>query len=220
MGDIVIARPDTSELAHESHVLVEAARSLTVASPDDCHDAAAMMRGCKALEKRISDHCRPSIDMAHKLHKQLVSDEKTLLAVPQEAYRTVDSKVRAYRTAEEEQRRRAEAIVEAERRREAEEARLAEAAAAEEWGDDAEAERLLAAPVQVQPVVLPTAVPRMEGVSYVTTWKARVTDERQVPRDYLIVDMQKLGAMARASKGTLVIPGVEFYSEESPRTRA
>jgi hypothetical protein len=69
-------------------------------------------------------------------------------------------------------------------------------------------------PVVIVAPPVTKAPPKVSGVSTRLVWKARVTDLLLVPREYLVVDEAKLGAMARATKGTVSIPGVEFYSEE------
>lgn len=46
-------------------------------------------------------------------------------------------------------------------------------------------------------------------------WKYRVKDISLVPREYLIIDNIKVGQVTKATKGTLTIPGIEMYSEDS-----
>lgn len=44
-------------------------------------------------------------------------------------------------------------------------------------------------------------------------WKARVVDMKLLPDEFKIPDMQTLNAKAKSSKGTAVIPGVEFFND-------
>lgn len=69
-------------------------------------------------------------------------------------------------------------------------------------------------PVVIAAPVVTKEAPKVSGVSTREVWKFRVTDPAAVPREYLVIDEPKLGAMARATKGTVTVPGVEFYSEE------
>ena len=62
------------------------------------------------------------------------------------------------------------------------------------------------------PVV--AAAPALEGVAVRTYWKARVVDAALVPREFCIPDESLLDKIARESKGTKRIPGVEFYADE------
>jgi hypothetical protein len=59
------------------------------------------------------------------------------------------------------------------------------------------------------------ATPRVSGQSRVEVWKFRILDESLVPDAYKIVNEKLLGQIARTSRGTKRIPGVEFYVEDS-----
>jgi len=50
-------------------------------------------------------------------------------------------------------------------------------------------------------------------------WKARVVDFKALDDEYKLPDTQTLNAKARSSKGTAVIPGVEFYNDRSVTIR-
>jgi septal ring factor EnvC (AmiA/AmiB activator) len=127
----------------------------------------------------------------------------------------------AARRAEEEARRKAqEATNEADRikaQAEAEKARKqAETAAAAASVREEAAANLPPAPV----VTLAPVAEAVKGESKVTTWTYRIIDPALIPRDYLAIDEKKIGAVVRATKGTLQIPGIEIYSETSSRLRA
>ena len=53
-----------------------------------------------------------------------------------------------------------------------------------------------------------------------TRWKFRINDVGKIPHEYMIPDEQKIGAVIRATKGQVQIPGVEIYSEDSVSARA
>ena len=76
---------------------------------------------------------------------------------------------------------------------------------------------LAGAQLQLAFAAQPTSV--QAGVSTRITWSARVTDVAQIPREYLVPDMQALNALARATKGKSTIPGVEFVATESLAVR-
>ena len=70
--------------------------------------------------------------------------------------------------------------------------------------------------VSVPVVTIPTATfdrPRVAGVKTSVIWRHRVTDDRLLPREFLTVDERKLSQFARESKGSIPVPGVEFYPE-------
>ena len=59
-----------------------------------------------------------------------------------------------------------------------------------------------------------STVQTVSGISMRKAWKYRIIDETKVPREYLMIDESKLGAMARATKGTVKVDGVEFYADD------
>jgi DNA-binding PadR family transcriptional regulator len=116
--------------------------------------------------------------------------------------------------------------------RKAEEDRLiAAATAAEAAGDRQRAEDITAAaiamtqeakqeaaaiqaePVYIPPVILPKETPKVQGMSFRTIWKYRIDNESLIPRQYLIPDEKKIGAVIRANQGKISIPGVTPYEE-------
>lgn len=65
-------------------------------------------------------------------------------------------------------------------------------------------------------VVAPTFVaetPKVKGVSGRRVWKYRVKDANLVPREYLMLDDKKIGAVVRAMRKDTNIAGIEVYDE-------
>lgn len=62
-------------------------------------------------------------------------------------------------------------------------------------------------------IVVPA--PKIDGVVVRTIWKYRIIDETKIPREYLMPDEKKIGAVVRASGGSIKIDGIEIYSETS-----
>ncbi len=69
------------------------------------------------------------------------------------------------------------------------------------------------APRQVQVAAPPKVT--AAGTSFRTVWKFRVLDLAQVPREYMILNEQMVGALARSTKGAMAIPGIEIYEEKT-----
>lgn len=113
----------------------------------------------------------------------------------------------------EEDRQREIARKEEEKQRKILEEKAARAAAA---GKAAKAEALREKKEQVfvpAPIV-ESQTPKLDGTITKKVWKYRIVDVSAIPREYMIPDEKKIGAMVRASKGTLRVDGVEIYSEE------
>lgn len=63
-------------------------------------------------------------------------------------------------------------------------------------------------------------MPVVQGISTRTLWRARVIDAKLVPDEYKIVNDKMLQDIAKATKGKVAVPGVEFYSEQILAQRA
>ena len=199
----------------------ERAASLRIVDSETYTAASEMLRGIKSLRNRISEVFDKHVMAAHAAHKALVAEKASAEAPLTTAETTIKRMLVAY-TEEQEQKRREEERRLAEIARKAEEDRRMEEAAALEAEalatDDMEmlatAQEIVSAPVVAPVVVLPKATPTVKGISYRESWKFRVTNPALVPREYLAVDEQKIGAVVRAMKDTVKIPGVEIYSEK------
>ena len=64
----------------------------------------------------------------------------------------------------------------------------------------------------VRPIVV-SEVPKIAGISSRTNWKFMIENVDLIPRKYMTPDLLRIGELARATKGTLKIPGVKFYKE-------
>lgn len=156
---------------------------------------------------------------AHAAWKAAIALRDQCLRPLKEAYDWQRSQIGAYVARKERERLAEEARLRELERKRAEEEALAAAIAAEKAGDAKLAEAIIEAPVTTRPVVLPPTTPKLEGISQRTTWRARVVDEAAVPREYLMVDDKKLQSVARATRGSVAIAGVEFYPEHSAAFR-
>lgn len=63
-------------------------------------------------------------------------------------------------------------------------------------------------------------VPVVQGVSTRTLWRGRVVNVKLVPDEYKIVNDKMLQDFAKATKGKVQLPGVEFYPEQILAQRA
>ena len=112
-----------------------------------------------------------------------------------------EEEARLRKIAEDEQRRR-DALAQ----KQAEKARAR--------GNEERAQEILEnVPIIPTPVVLKEQ-PKVKGISTRKVWKFRIIDANQLPREYMIPNEKMLLAFAQATKGTIPVPGVEFYSEE------
>ena len=122
--------------------------------------------------------------------------EQAELAAKQARARSEESKLRLAREAEESRQRAAQE----------EQQRQAQA--------DAQQQQLAQQQAAVVATVVTVAAPvQQAGEQKRVIWKARVTSSAALPKDYMVPNEKMLDALAKASKGAMKIPGVEFYTE-------
>ena len=167
----------------------------------------------QAVRKQVVDFFSDPKKKAADAHRAICAAEKQMLM-------PVDTRINALKVSTQnwyaaEQRRIA--AEEERRRKEAEDmARLA--TEAEASGDtETAAEAVMEAALQEANV---TVMPKVAGTTMRAVWKAVVTDPTLVPREYLVVNQSALDALAKATKGTITIPGVRFEQSFVNATRA
>lgn len=236
--ELVVRRDVTLEqrFEEEGNLLLAQARALVVRDDASFRDAVAGGRRSREQERLIHELMDPICDAAHAAHKAATGRRALLLRYPSEARAIYDKAGSDYEQEQARVAREAEAAAQRERerleaearalaaaeqkrlQREAEDRALAAAVAAEQAGDTETAERILAAPVTA-PIVTPAPVftppppsiraPRVEGVSYSDHWgDFEVENDALIPRQYLCPDVKKIGAVIRANKGNIIIPGI------------
>ena len=222
-------------LKSEATGVLNAAMSITVMSQHDYEYAGNQRKEIKSVLKNINDYWDPKVNQAYQMHKTLVASKKEMTAPLDRADQIIDTKMGNYRREVERLRivaERERLRVEAEARKAAEEAQrlLDEASQKDELDDDDVAILQMAQAdlhnaellTDVAPVVPESA--KMQGITVVKTWKARITDESIVPVAIMgavirPVDLSALNKLAAFSGGKVICPGVEFYQEESTRVR-
>lgn len=211
----VVKPPDTAELQAEISVLLMDAQELMINSPGSYTDAGTFLRLIKTRRAKIADTFNEPINAAHRAHKAMLAAKQEHDKPAADAERIVKNKMGAYQAEEERKRRVEENRLREIARKEEEDRRLAEAAWLEAQGRKEQAEQVISAPVPTPTVVVPSQVPKAEGISTRKVWKYRIVDAALIPREYLIPDEKKIGAHARSMCKAAHIPGIEFYSEDS-----
>lgn len=214
---------ETQELEKQSESLVVRARVYTtVQNTSQYTGAVELGRALKAMLSGIEEFWEPLISSAFKQHRALVARKKEMTAPVEVAVTKLKLLITSYEYEEERKRREGERIAAEALRKQQEDEAILEAqrlrAAGDSLGADSVIEQAIAAPPP--PVILQSTVPVMAGKSSRQNWKFRVTNEALIPREYLCVDEQKLGAVVRALKDKAKIPGIEAYPEAVVSFRA
>lgn len=190
---------------------VEQANAFSIQTQDDAAVVDLFCVSLKALEHEVDAAYDEHIETAFKAHKSLCAKKKIYALPILEARAIAKIKLGAWQdklkalAAVEEARLRSEA------KKRAEDEALALAARAAEFGDDKTADAIISAPVVVEPVRM--AAPVKTATVFQTRWKAKVVNPAMVPDEYWVIDEQKIGAVVRATKGAINIPGVSVFSE-------
>jgi len=193
-------------------VTIDQLRLVAVRTDADLMVADQLVQGGRDMIEQIRASFDPTIEAAHKAHKQAITSRDEKLKPWEEAVKAVKGLMADYK-AERERQARAEALkLEAEARKREEERKLAEAIAVAEAGDTDGADAIMEERITVPPVFVPPA-PKTE-TRFREVWKFRVLDIALVPRQFLQPDDKKIGLYVRAMKGAANIPGVEVYSEK------
>ena len=224
MGEVAVKLIDTIEIGTRALSVVDQAKALVVIKDAEHYlRAGELWKVVVAMMKEVDEAFDHNIKRWHEGHKSAIADKarywnplndtKKTIKIVMEKY---DAEQERIRVAEQ---RRLEEIA----RKEEEERRLAEAIAAEEelkargaTKEEAakEATAIIEEPVSVAPVIIPKATPKLAGGPvYRTIWKARIIDERKIPRQYLVPDIVKINQVVRALKNNHGIDGIEAYEE-------
>lgn len=214
---------DANAFKTKATVLLDQSQKIVIKNQVELETAAAVRVEIKEISKKL-DATRKGITVHLDNAKKAVMDLFRPASEKLEAAeKNVNSAILNY-TAEQERIRREneeklrrQAAVEEEKKRKALQER-ADKAEAKGKADKAAELRQQAEEVHVEAPVIASNVDKVEGLSFREDWKAKVISINAVPREYLVVDESRLNALARATKGSLVIPGVEFYSVKTPIT--
>jgi hypothetical protein len=206
------------EQKQQALTITEQARTFIIVSQQDYNNAAEVCKDIKAKIKTIEDYWEKEKGTAYATWKGLCEKERTLLA----PYTKAETEIKGKMTAWQRQKMEEERLLreEQERFRKAEEERLlAEAVKAEQEGMRENADYMLELAEQAK--TMKFEQPKQEktaGTAVKKVWKARVTNAALVPVSIAgavirPIDEKVLNDLARASKGNMTIPGVEFYED-------
>ncbi len=199
------------EIREDSHL--DLARSLTIQTPDEYARADQFCVDLKSLEKSIIETFAEAKEKAFQTHRAITSAEAKHLEPVKQARTIIKCKMSDFQEKERKEREAEEARLRQEAQKRAEDEALAQAEAAHKLGDTEQAQAILEAPLVVAPVVLAPTIQKSKTVIRTVT-KYRIVNPNLVPREYLTIDEQKIGAIGRATKGTIRIPGVDFFQEK------
>jgi len=212
--------PEVKEVTTLALSVPDQANAIIINSNEDYTRAGQLLITIKGIRKKIEETFKPIKQKMDAAKKEVLDQEKAADAPLAAAEAIIKPRIAQWNAEQERIRQAEEKRLQEIARKEEEDRQIAAAIAAEQSGNKEEAEAIIEAPVQAAPVVVPKLVPKVAGVSFTKQWKFRITDEAKIPRQYLCVDEQKIGAVVRAMKDAANIPGVEVYCVDNVSSRA
>jgi len=225
---LVLDTQAKQNLDKEVSIIERQAMAIDVSSDLGYSAAGSLLVQIKDMQKKIKEYWSPLKSATDKAHKDVVAREKEMLQPIAGAEIILKGKMGEYTKR---QRQIAEEL-EARKRREAEEEaakKLAEAAALENSGDNLGADYAMAeAEVYEQYanfVTVDVKKPKVQGVSTTKSWKIKSIDPNLVPTFFNGIELRPVDKAAvlrlvKASKGSIIIPGVEIEEDVVISARA
>ena len=218
--DVVVmeAEAEEKQLTTQVTEIEQRANDFIIETDDDYKNAAEFGRILKQKSAEVKEFFKPMKEQAHKAHKAICDRESAMLKPLTNAEKILKASMSQYYTEQERKRREAE---EAARRAAAEEAerKLREAAEAEAAGRHEEAEAAMNEAVIMDEakntMTVTRQAPTAAGTSTRKDWQIKSIDPFKVPvavngMEIRPVDTAAVMRLIRASKGTIVIPGIVY----------
>ena len=201
------------QLETEVTSLATQARQFAIANAEDYSAAGNLWATLKDMRAKVAEAFDDIISKAHAAHKAAVAQKKKHDDPLEQGQKAIKQRMIGWDQEQERLRKLEQARIDAENKRKAEEDALELAAELEKAGEVHAAAEVLEAPLQVQQAIIPKSVPKVEGFSYRSNWVFDVLDVNAVPREYLCLDLVKIGQIVRAMKGATNIPGIKPREE-------
>jgi len=193
------------------------AASMVVTNPAEYTIASDFLKTIKGAQKKVTDFFAPMKQKAHEAHKAITQQESAMLKPLQDAEATLKRNLLVFYQDQERVRIEAQRKLQAEADEAARKEReRLEREAAKLKTPELREQRLEQAAAVIAPVVTVASVaPVVSGQSVRKTWTAKVVDVSLVPREWMVVNEKALDSFAKATKGAVKVPGVEFVEVAS-----
>lgn len=217
MENTLVVNEEVAQRESANEVMAEIAL-FSVNTQQDYNNAAELLKDIKSRSNKIADYWKTLKGNAHQAWKQICDKEKELLAPFAQAETNIKGKMVGFQKQKMEEERLLREEQERWKREEAEKL-LKLAVEAEKEGKIENAEYLVEAAQETAQIVF--AAPKVEktpDTAVRKTWKARVINESLVPIEVMgtvirPVDLSALDKLAKFSKGSTEVPGIEFYED-------
>lgn len=208
-----INKPEVQELTTETRNLVALVSNFSVATAEQYTDAGEHLKHVKGAKDRL-EKLRKSMTSPLDQAKKAIMD---FFRGPSDQLDQAESRIKRAMIAftdEQDRLRREEQARADEKARREKEALEARARKAEQSGKVEKAEELQQQAAAVVAPVVTREPPKVIGTSIREAWKFEITNEMDLPREFLVPDESKIRRIVQAMKGDTKIPGVRVWAEK------
>jgi hypothetical protein len=204
-------------------LVAQASEFQIVRDNDEFIASGAVLLRLDEREKQIVDFFDEPAKQANNVHKFITTLRATLLRPVQQASAMVKGSRQTYRAEQERVRLQKEEEAREAAKLEQEKLALQQAAQMEEIGETEAAniiiDRAVAAPPP--PVVIPSTIPKEQGISVRKVYKHRVTNPALHKREFLMLDESKVKAIVSklGPDAVAIVGGIEVYAEDIESVR-
>jgi len=200
---------ETKDLTKNVDAVIEQMDGIVIEDENSASEAGEFLKKVKQTQKIVEDFFRDDIKAAHEAHKKLTGERKFYLDKLKAAETTVKKKVASYKMEAERKRIEEQRRLTEEARRKAEEMMIDKAI---ETGDESYLERSTdAIKVEAPPVQ------KIDGVSFPDNWTFEITNEKEIPIEFMTPDLKKIGAYVKMHKGKYPVPGCRIWNDKQVR---
>ena len=201
----------------EVEPVVMNAASMNVTSAEEYNVASNFLKTIKGAQSKVTAFFAPMKQKAHEAHKAITMQEAAMLKPLQDAENSLKRNMLTFYAEQERIRinaqRKLQAAADEAARKERE--RLEREASKLKTPELREQRMEQAASVIAPVVTVASVAPVVSGQSIRKTWTAKVVDVSLVPREWMVVNEKALDSFAKATKGAVKVPGVEFVESMS-----
>lgn len=215
---VVLDQKQIAELQKAGPKILTRAQEFEIETLQDYEASGSFLSTLEERQKKVAQFFDEPAKQANNVHKFITSLRATLVAPYQQAINLVKSRRSTFRQEEERKRLVLEEQARAKAKLEHESNAVEEAKQLAEIGETEAAnivlERAVNAPAPA--VVVPSVIPKQEGISVRKVWKYRVVNQDLHKREFLILDESKAGAIVTnlGPDAAAIVGGIEVYQVE------
>jgi len=201
--------------ASDAERLAKSYSTYIILNADEYEKSANELKKVKGKYKEL-DELRKSMTAPLDTSKKKIMDFfRKPLDFLLNAENTIKLAMRKFQQEQERKRREEEIRLAELARKEAERLqKRAEKASKKGQAEKAEALQQQALETEMMKPIVQSEVPKVAGIGSRESWKFRIVDIDLIPREFMTPNLQRIGEVARTTKGTLKIPGIKFYKED------